>query len=113
MRTILRPKDVYGRGNKPIPVGRTKFFTDYVEHDENDKCVPGTEIPRLKPVPLGERAIGFFSDKIEELQEALSKLCAAPSAKMKLTKTALPARTTHNKKTPLKGNTADDRNDAS
>jgi hypothetical protein len=85
MRIILRPKDVYGRGN-PIPVGRTKFFEDFVE-DENNKFVPGTNdtVPRLKAVPLGERAIGFLSDKIGELQEALSQLRNDPSTKQRPT----------------------------
>jgi len=99
MRTILRAKDVYGLdGNKPIPVGRSKFFEDYVENGK-DKFVAGTDnVPRLPAVPLGERAIGFFSDKIEALQEALSKLRNDPSKKQRPTVASKPAVTSNKRK---------------
>jgi hypothetical protein len=35
--------------------------------------VPGTTIRRLKPVQLGERAIGFFEDEADELLENLRR----------------------------------------
>jgi hypothetical protein len=85
MRSILRPKDVYGRGN-PLPVGHSKFYCDYVLHDESDPYVPGTTIPRVRSVPLGERAVGFFSDEIAALLDALGKLRG--------TKIVLPAKST-------------------
>ena len=83
MKSILRGDDIYGRGNL-IPVGRSKFFEDYVEHDESDPYVLGTDgkVLRLKAFPLGERAIGFLRDKVEELIEALSQLRNDPSRKV-------------------------------
>ena len=79
MHSILRAKQVYGRGN-PIPVGHSKFYKDFVEHDPADPFVPNTNntVRRLKAVPLGERAKGFFSDKIEELLEGLRRLSVLP-----------------------------------
>jgi hypothetical protein len=84
MRSISRANDVYGRGNW-LPVGRSKFFEDFVEHAKSGPYVPGTTIPRLKAVPLGQRAIGFFDDKIEELIEALGQLDNDPTTKQRPT----------------------------
>ena len=33
--------------------------------------MPGTNVPRLRPVPLGPRAVGFFNDELQDLIEAL------------------------------------------
>jgi hypothetical protein len=76
MRPILRAKDIYGRGN-PIPVGHSKFYQDFVESDPAEPNIRGTDIPRLKAVPLGERAKGFFSDEVAALLDALGKLRGA------------------------------------
>jgi hypothetical protein len=81
MRSISRGNDVYGRGNR-LPVGRSKFFEDFVEHAKGGPFVPGTTIPRLKAIPLGVRAVGFFDDKIEELIEALGQLDNDPTTKL-------------------------------
>jgi hypothetical protein len=70
---ILRPRAVFGPGN-PLPVQQTKFYEDYVMHDEADPYVPGTNIQRLRPVRLGARAVGFFSDEVFALNEALRQL---------------------------------------
>ena len=35
--------------------------------------VPGTNVPRLRPVPLGPRAVGFFNDELQSLIEALRR----------------------------------------
>jgi hypothetical protein len=78
---ILRPKQVYGPGN-PIPVGPTKFYEDFVLHDEADPFVPGTNVRRARSVPLGERARGFFDDEILALVEALRQLRDATPLKM-------------------------------
>jgi predicted DNA-binding transcriptional regulator AlpA len=50
---------------------KTKFEQDYVLHDPNDPHVPGTEIPRLKPIPLGPRNVGFLESDLDALVEAL------------------------------------------
>jgi hypothetical protein len=52
-------------------VGVTKFNEDFVLHDENDPYVPGTKVRRLRRVPLGERAFGFFEDETYALVEGL------------------------------------------
>jgi hypothetical protein len=80
MSSILRPKAVYGPGN-PVPVGHSKFHDDFVLHDESNPYVPGTTIPRLRSVPLGGRAIGFFDDEIAALVEALRAWRDDPTAK--------------------------------
>jgi hypothetical protein len=56
-----------------VGVGRTKFHQDYVLHDENDPYVPGTDsrVHRVRPVALGERAMGFFEDELNTLIEEL------------------------------------------
>jgi hypothetical protein len=84
MRSILRPKAVHRPGNL-ISVGATKFYADYVLHDESDPFVPGTAIPRLRSVPLGARAIGFFDDEVAALQEALRQLRDATPLKISRT----------------------------
>jgi hypothetical protein len=57
-----------------LGVGHTKFEEDYVLKNENDPLVPGTRIKRLRPVSLGERARGFFSDETDALLVAMRAL---------------------------------------
>jgi hypothetical protein len=69
---IVRPKPAATK----IGVGDTKFHEDFVDRggdDPEDRFVPGTDkqVKRLRPVPLGERAVGFFSDEIDRLIEQL------------------------------------------
>ena len=56
--------------------GRTKFDEDYCLKNEDDPFVPNTDnkVKRVRPVPLGERARGFFADEIDDLIEALRAL---------------------------------------
>lgn len=56
--------------------GRTKFDEDYVLKNEDNPFVPNTDnrVKRVRPVPLGERARGFFSDEIDALIAALRAL---------------------------------------
>jgi hypothetical protein len=91
MPAILRPNRVHGVGN-PLPVGATKFDADYVWHSESDPYVPGTNIPRLRPVQLGERAKGFFDDEVAALVEALRLLRDASPPKMRPPKTVVARR---------------------
>jgi hypothetical protein len=70
---ILRPKDIYGPGN-PLPVGHSKFWRDFVYKPGGDEFIPGTKIKRLRLVQLGDRAVGAFSDEVEELIEAYRAL---------------------------------------
>jgi hypothetical protein len=69
-RTILRPKATW----KKLACGKTKFETDYRFHSDDDPFVPGTEIPRLKALPLGERNIGFLEHEADALIDGLAEL---------------------------------------
>jgi predicted DNA-binding transcriptional regulator AlpA len=61
---------------------RTKFRTDYRFNNPADPNVQNTKIPRLRPVPLGPRNIGFLDDELDELITALAELRdTAPAAK--------------------------------
>jgi hypothetical protein len=68
---ILRPKDARVR----LGVAKTHFDENFVHRDSADASVPGAggTVPRLRPVPLGIRAIGFFSDEIDTVIEALRR----------------------------------------
>jgi hypothetical protein len=56
-----------------IGIGLTKFSTDFVLVDVNDPYVAHTDeqVSRVRPVELGERSIGFFSDELDVLIESL------------------------------------------
>jgi hypothetical protein len=70
--TLVRPNKVYGDGGR-IPVGKSKFYKDFVEHD-GEKTVSGTDnVPRLKPVELGPHTTAFFDDEIDALCEGLRR----------------------------------------
>jgi predicted DNA-binding transcriptional regulator AlpA len=55
-------------------LGRTDFDQKVRHHSDDDPYIPGTSVPRLRAVPLGERSVGFFSDEINETLEALRRL---------------------------------------
>ena len=60
-----------------LGVGLTKFGEDFVDRgDGEERPVPGTDgkVKRLRPVPLGERAIGFLDEEIDKLIEGLRAL---------------------------------------
>ena len=67
---ILRPKASYEK----LACGKTKFDEDYRYHSPDNSFVPGTDIPRLKPIPLGERNIGYLEHEVDALIAALAKL---------------------------------------
>jgi predicted DNA-binding transcriptional regulator AlpA len=69
-KRIARRKEACAR----LGCGKTKFDEDYEYHDPADPCVPGTEIPRLKPIHLGPRNVGFLDAEIDELIDALAAL---------------------------------------
>jgi len=69
-KRIIRVNQLYGR-NGVIPVGPTKFYEDFVHHPGGEENVPGTNVPRLKLVSLGDRAKGAFEDESDALVEAL------------------------------------------
>jgi predicted DNA-binding transcriptional regulator AlpA len=73
-RKILRPKETWAK----LGCGKTTFEKLYRFHRANDPFVPNTEIRRLKPVPLGERNIGFLEHEADDLIDALAELRDAP-----------------------------------
>jgi hypothetical protein len=72
-KALLRPSALYGRGGR-LGIGRTKFFEHYVAkpgRDQPNACIPGTSIPRLRLVQIGERALAAIEDEVDELIDAL------------------------------------------
>jgi predicted DNA-binding transcriptional regulator AlpA len=69
-KRILREPEACSR----LGCRRTKFRTDYRLTDPAKPNVPHTNIPRLRPVPLGPRNIGFLEHEIDELIGGLAEL---------------------------------------
>jgi predicted DNA-binding transcriptional regulator AlpA len=57
-----------------LACGKTKFRGDYRLNDPAEPYVPGTTIPRLRPIHLGPRNIGFLEHEIDELIDAIAAL---------------------------------------
>jgi hypothetical protein len=70
MTKILRASSIYGRGN-PLPVGKTSFFSNFVQRGDGHDHVPGTKVPRLRLVRIGLRSTGAFEDEVNALIEGL------------------------------------------
>ena len=69
-RRLLRPKATYEK----FGCGKTKFDEDYRFHSADDPYVTGAPgVKRLKPVPLGERNIGYLEHEADALINALAK----------------------------------------
>jgi predicted DNA-binding transcriptional regulator AlpA len=76
-RRILRPKAAHEK----CGCGKTKFDDEYRYHGDDDPDVTGAPgIKRVKPIPLGERNIGYLEHEIDELMDALAELRYAPKA---------------------------------
>jgi hypothetical protein len=71
-RRMMRAFQIYGRGN-PIPIGKTKFYTDIVYREGGDENIPGTNIPRLHLANLSDRVRVGFEDEVNALAEAIRK----------------------------------------
>jgi hypothetical protein len=65
---ILRRKEAMSR----LSCGLTKFTSDYEYRNEAEPFVPGTEIPRLRPIRLGPRYRGYLEHELDGLIEALA-----------------------------------------
>ena len=72
MTKLQRVRDIYGPGN-PIPVGKTNFFSNYVHNEkgEAEQFIPGTNVPRLRLVRIGVRAVAAFDDEVDALIQGL------------------------------------------
>jgi hypothetical protein len=66
-KTLMREKQA-----RPYSgLGRTQWRKDRVLHDPADPFVPGTTIPRLIPIPLGPRAVGYDGDEVDAQNRAV------------------------------------------
>ena len=68
------------KGRKPRParkgvfdVSKSKFFADYVWRDGGEPTIPGTDVPKLRLIPLGPKARGAVSDDINRVIEGLQR----------------------------------------
>jgi hypothetical protein len=73
-RKILRPRVTRER----IARGRTAFEENIRWHSDDDPYIPGTTIPRLRPVPIGVRDIGYLEHEVDALIDALAELRDTP-----------------------------------
>jgi predicted DNA-binding transcriptional regulator AlpA len=67
-KRIVREKEACDR----LGCRRTKFREHYKFNNPADPFVPGTDIPRLRPIPLGVRDVGYLDDEIDELIERIA-----------------------------------------
>ena len=67
---------------------RTTFRTNYRLNDPADPFVPNTTIPRVKPIPLGPRNIGFAETALDALIDALVEAGGHSESKAKNRKAA-------------------------
>jgi hypothetical protein len=76
-RRIERKKDAAGR----VGVSVTTFTEKFVDRGGGDPFVPGTDgkVKRVRPVAMGERWVGFFSDEIDQMIEEIRALRDAAS----------------------------------
>jgi hypothetical protein len=70
---LLRFPQTFGSRGK-IPVGHSKAYEDFIYHPGGDPYVTGTKIPRLRRVPLGERAVAFHDSAVDAIVEGLVAL---------------------------------------
>ena len=76
LNRLYNHKDSDGnRHDGVFGVGRTKFLEDYVLRDAANPLIPGTDVPRMELVPLGERAQGATDSEIKRVVEGLQR-CA-------------------------------------
>ena len=72
----MKPKKIIRRKEacNKLGCGRTKFRDDYEYHDGGEPNVPGTDISRVKAIPLGPRNKGFLDGEIDGLIDGLVAL---------------------------------------
>jgi hypothetical protein len=73
MPNILRLSKIFGPNGK-IPVGHSKAYEDYIARPGRESNIPGTNIPKLRLIPLGPRAVGGREDEVDAIVDALSAL---------------------------------------
>ena len=58
-----------------LGIGKTCFHENFVSNPDRpaEDFTAGTRVRRLRPIPLGLKAVGFASDEVDELIEALRR----------------------------------------
>lgn len=75
-KRLVRPKPIYDTQRGRVPVGRTRFYRDFVFRDGGDQYIPGTRVRRLRLVKLGPRARAVDDDEIDRvIQELADEEC--------------------------------------
>ena len=70
MPNVLRPREACAK----LGVGRSNFYEKFVLQEGGPAHLRGTNIPRLRPIVLGDRARGFVDDEIDALIKSLRRL---------------------------------------
>jgi len=83
-RRIVRGKEAWGR----LGCGRRKFIEDYEFHSTDDPNVQGTDIPRVRSIPLGPVNRGFLEHELDALIDALAEAGGHSESKAKNRKAA-------------------------
>jgi hypothetical protein len=61
-----------------FPVGKTKFFEDYLDRPGASPNIPGTDVARLHLFNLGPKAKATTSDEITRVREGLQRCSRTP-----------------------------------
>jgi predicted DNA-binding transcriptional regulator AlpA len=86
-RRILRPKVTWAK----LGCGKTKFEEDYRYHKPDVPFITGsTDIPRLKPIALGKRNIGFLEHEVDTLIDQLAAQRDQPATPPAIVRRAAP-----------------------
>jgi hypothetical protein len=57
-------------------ISRSKGYADYILRDPADPLIPGTDVPRLRPIHLGGKSVGVSEDEIQRVVLALQEFYA-------------------------------------
>jgi hypothetical protein len=73
VRKLTRLNQLYRTKKREgaLPFGRSYIYENILFRSESDPYVPGTKVPRLKPLHLSATAAAVFDDELESLIEAL------------------------------------------
>jgi predicted DNA-binding transcriptional regulator AlpA len=66
-----------------LGIGNSIFYENYI-YRGSDELIPGTDVPQLKPVALGDRAVGYFVDEVEAVIAGLRRWRDAHSCKPRI-----------------------------
>jgi hypothetical protein len=58
-----------------LGIGRTKLHEDFILRDEGDALIPGTDVKRMRTVPLGVKAVGVTDAEVRRVVAGLQR-CA-------------------------------------